>query len=230
MLRALRALGTLLAAAALFFLASGPGTAALASGPGGASRACNVHLRGDKLTAPRGGGAATQTYTVNNDCSISKAPVRILRAGTPEFQTFLQEKRARAASVANTIIDPSCDSELDYQDVINANLTFTQVQQGYAYDPGAGQVVSLGGYYSHPAAAVDGWYFIRDSQGPWGGPIPYGTVTVSYYAEFAWVDGSFWHSHKNNNQFDGFGQCSGWPEENGSTVPGGHWTWGVWQS
>ncbi len=188
-----------LAGALLLVMAAG-GTPAFAAsaggpGPGGPSKACNVHIKGDKLTAPRGGGAATQTYTVNKDCSITKGSVRTLRRGSAEFQAFLAGKQPHSAS---PVVDPSCDSELDYQDVANANLTFTQLQQGYSYDPGAGQVVSLGSYWKNGGVAVDGWYFITDSQGPWGGPIPYGTVTVSYYAEFAWVGGSFWHSHKNN--------------------------------
>jgi hypothetical protein len=100
----------------------------------------------------------------------------------------------------------------------------------YGYNYGAGQVTSVGPYYYSASAATDGWYIISTHLSPWSGPIPYGTITSSYNGTFAWLYGSFWHSGTNNNRANGFGVCDGWPSESGSTVPGGRWVWGVWQT
>lgn len=189
-------------------------------------KACHVSFKGEDLKAPPGGGARIQTYTVNQDCSVTAGPVSTLKSGTPEFQAF----RASHGPRRSGSVDPGCQSELDYDDFAGIILTYTWLDMNYAYNYGAGQVTSVGPYYYQASAANDGWYIISTSFSPWNGPIPYGTVTSSYNGTFAWVGGSFWHSGTNNNRADGFGQCDGWPNESGSTVPGGRWVWGVWQT
>lgn len=177
------------------------------------------------------GGAATQVYTVNADCSVTKGPVQFFASGTPAFLAYVQERRSRAGMTGVgplTSQGASCNSELDYQDVAQLNLTWAQLWQGYSFDSSLGQVTSVGTYHYANGWASDGWYFIRQATYPYTGPIPWGTITSAYYAEFAWIGGSFWHSQQNNNQGDGFGQCTGWPTENGSIVPAGRWVWGTW--
>lgn len=189
-------------------------------------KTCNVNFKGHDLKAPPGGGASVEDYTVGNDCSVIAGPVRTLTKGSPEFLAF----RTTHGSRKSGSIDPGCNSELDYVDVKGYILTFTWFSMNYGYNPGAGQVTSVGPYYRSAGAAIDGWYVISTHLSPWTGPIPYGTVTSSYNGTFAWVFGSFWHSGTNNNRADGFGQCDGWPNESGSTVPGGRWVWGTWQT
>ena len=188
--------------------------------------ACNVNFKGQDLLAPAGGGASIQTYRLNSDCSVTAGPISTLKRGTKAFDAF----RASHGSRQSGIVDPGCNSELDYDDHIGIILTYTWLDMNYAYNYGAGQVTSVGPYYRQASAANDGWYIISTSFSPWNGPIPYGTVTSSYNGTFAWVFGSFWHSGTNHNRANGFGVCDGWPSESGSVVPGGYWAWAVWQT
>ncbi|SRR5712691_1926505 len=187
---------------------------------------CHVNFVGRDLKAPVGGGANIETYTVTNDCSVTAGPVSTLKADTPEFRAFRTSYGLRKSGS----IDPGCNSNLLYEDVAGIILTSTWLDMNYGYNYNAGQVTSVGPYYDSASAANDGWYIISTHLSPWSGPIPYGTVTSSYNGTFAWLYGSFWHSGTDNNRADGFGVCDGWPSESGSTVPGGKWVWGVWQT
>lgn len=187
---------------------------------------CHVNFKGHVLKAPTGGGASIQSYLVNPDCSVTAGAISTLKSGTPAFNSF----RASFGANQSGIVDPGCNSGLQYVDVKGFILTYTWLDMNYAYNYGAGQVTSVGPYYYQASAANDGWYIISTHFSPWSGPIPYGTVTSSYNGTFAWLFGSFWHSGTNNNRADGFGQCDGWPNESGATVPGGKWIWGVWQT
>lgn len=184
----------------------------------------------DELRVRGRGGAAIQEIVINSDCSVTKFPVKTLEPGTPEFDAFLAAKQSPGhRSGRFPLVDPTCWSELDYQDVAGLNLTTTRLGLNYSYNYAAGQVTAVYGQSWSTSAAIDGWYQIDQSLSPWTGPIPYGQVDEAGRASFAWVLGSFWHRHTNNNRADGFGTCSGWPYTEGSTVPGGRWAWAVWQ-
>jgi len=179
---------------------------------------------------PVGGGAQFQEITVNDDCSITKGSVQTLRAGTPEFGAFLAEKQAKGAvHRGSPIHDPECWSELDYQDCCNIDLSTTRLGFPYAYNSASRQVTAVYPLDFQAFNANDGWYKISQSSTQYSGPLPYGQANASGTAEFAWLFGSFWHRHTNNNYVDGFAACWGYPGEQGSTVPGGKWVWGTWQ-
>jgi hypothetical protein len=202
-----------------------------APGEVAAIKACSIDITGETLRVGPEGGAKMQTYVINEDCTVSKGEVVTLTAGTPEFAAFLASRQARSNGVAGLLPadSASCNSDLDYTDLPGYILTYTQLWQGWLWDPYAGQVIWMGSYDAYKGASIDGWYFISDATYPYLGPLPWGTVVSAYYAEFAWIGGSFWHSHRNNNRMDGFGYCDGWPETQGSVVPGGSWVWTIWK-
>lgn len=189
-------------------------------------KSCSINFNGSHLRAPKGGGATIQSFTVNNDCSVTQGSIKTLLPGTPEFRAFMDQRRSHIPSKGT--IDPGCDSELDYTDVAGLILTFTWLEMNFGYDPFVGQVTSVGPYFTNYGAALDGWSTLSTSFSPWTGPIPWGTVSSSFNGTFSWIAGSFWHSGTNHNDADGFGVCTGWPSEIGSTVPGGNWVFGVW--
>ncbi len=110
-----------------------------------------------------------------------------------------------------------------------ANLTQTRLGMPYLYDAGASQITTTYPLDWSTMAGTDGWYLIDQYTTPYSGPLPYGQINAYGQASFAWVAGSFWHQHQNNNYANGFGQCWGYPGQLGSTVPAGRWFWTVWQ-
>ena len=186
---------------------------------------CVVNFRGDVLHAPAGGGARSQEIVVNADCSVTKGPVKTLLPGSPEFAAFIALRQGHA----NGRVDPTCWSELDYQDVAWANLTQSRLGMSYDYNYNAGQVTAVYPLAWSTMAAADGWYLAGQSTNPYTGPLPWGEISASGTASFAWLAGSFWHQGTNHDSANGFGQCWGYPDELGSTVPGGRWFFTVWQ-
>lgn len=87
---------------------------------------CNVALQFDQLRVGRAGGAALQEIVVNQDCSVTKGPVRFIAPGTLAFEQFLASKRTTAAAKKRAA-DPECWSELDYQDNPGFDLTLTRL-------------------------------------------------------------------------------------------------------
>lgn len=220
----MRTLIVFIACVALTFMLNSASARAAAISPG-SGRSCSISaLPFDTLRAPAGGGAQIQEIRVSDDCSITKFPARTLRAGTAAFAAFLA-----AHPQSSPRHDPECWSELDYQDCCGIDLSTTRLGFPYAFNYAAGQVTAVYPLDWNAAAAIDGWYKISESTTPYTGPLPYGQANASGTAEFAWIAGSFWHRHTNNNFVDGFGACWGYPGEQGSTVPGGKWVWGVWQ-
>jgi hypothetical protein len=150
--------------------------------------------------------------------------VRVLLKRTPEFNVFLAAKH-----VLGGPIDLTCGSILDFDDKAGYALTEAWLRQDYGHDPGAGQVAQLTNHDPQYSAAPDGWYGIDTTAYAWTGSLPYGQVTVAFQGHFAWTGGSFEHWQKNNNQMDGFGNCTGFPVYSGATVLFGYWTWSVYQ-
>lgn len=185
------------------------------------------------------GGAKIQEIIVNDDCSVTKGEVQVIEPGTAQFERFLASKGTTKANkkhhggkpAAGGLPpgDPECWSELDYQDVAWANLTQTRLGMPYLYDPGASQIMATYPLDWLTMAGTDGWYLIDQYTTPYSGPLPYGQINAYGQASFAWVAGSFWHQHQNNNYANGFGQCWGYSGQLGSMVPAGRWFWTVWQ-
>lgn len=71
------------------------------------SKVCHVSFQGQPLQAPKGGGARLQTYTVEDDCSVSAGPVKHLLPGTPEFRSFAASHGSRRSGTLTQGATPS---------------------------------------------------------------------------------------------------------------------------